>query len=69
MSINYTLNDTDYAISITAQRVGATVDEIVAPTESVSDSLMTFSDILNIIKGRTYHKKKLSLGYSTKVCE
>lgn len=48
MSINYTLNDTDYAISITAQRVGATVDEIVAPTESVSDSLMTFSDILNI---------------------
>ena len=53
MSINYTLNDTDYAISITAQRVGATVDEIVAPTESVSDSLMTFSDILNITNNVT----------------
>lgn len=53
MSINYTLNDTDYAISITAQRVGATVDKIVAPTESVSDSLMTFSDILNITNNVT----------------
>ena len=53
MSISYTLNDTDYAISITAQRVGATVDEIVAPTESVSDSLMTFSDILNITNNVT----------------
>lgn len=48
MNISYTLNDTDYAISISAQRVGATVDEIAAPTESVSDSLMTLSDILNI---------------------
>ena len=53
MSINYTLNDTDYAISITAQRVGATVEKIVAPTESVSDSLMTFSDILNITNNVT----------------
>lgn len=48
MNISYTLNDTDYAISISAQRVGATVDEIAAPTDSVSDSLMTLSDILNI---------------------
>ena len=48
MNIKYTVNDTDYAVSISAQRVGTSIEDIKAPTDSVSDSLMTLDDILNI---------------------
>lgn len=48
MNLTYTINDTDYAVSIAAQRVGAQAEEIKAPTDSVSDTLMTLPDILVI---------------------
>lgn len=48
LNLQYTLNDTDYAVQVSAIRVGAQGDAVKAPTESVSDSLMTLDDILGI---------------------
>lgn len=48
LNLQYTLNDTDYAVQISAIRVGAQGEAVKAPTESVSDSLMTLDDILGI---------------------
>ena len=48
LQLGYTLNDTDYSVSISAQRVGSQVDKITVPDASTSNSLMSFEEITNI---------------------
>lgn len=56
LNIEYTINNVDYLISITAQRIakgGDASEEILAPNSSVSDTLMTWDDILAVYNNMT----------------